>query len=302
MNGTLPLPGQSEDLNKSRDAAEYSMDETESGLLEGASAQIEVFDGSKSYEAQPKSESGAKKPIKYVYDEIEEENLNLNANENASAASSSSSNYKKVLSMFARNFYKLKYLALILAFLINFFMLFYKARKLSTEGVDMTGGMGGEDGGDDDEANLVEVIMMDPDEYYIEHFLKALAFIHSLVAFGMMVAYYVLKVPLVIFKREKEIARKLEFQGMWIAEQPSEDDLRSHWDKLVLNTRTYPEMYWDKFVKKKVKSKYAEQFDMEQLCKLLGISADSDEYKFDSSKSQGGDADKAAESTSTLSK
>jgi ryanodine receptor 2 len=288
------LAGLDKHLNKSRDA-EYSADEAETGLLEGSSAQIEVFDGSKGYEAQP----GAKKPIKYAYEENEEENANLNANETASAASSSSSNYKKVLSMFARNFYKLKYLALILAFLINFFMLFYKARKLSTEGVDMTGGMGGED---DDEANLVEVIMMDPDEYYIEHFLKALAFIHSLVAFGMMVAYYVLKVPLVIFKREKEIARKLEFQGMWIAEQPSEDDLRSHWDKLVLNTRTYPEMYWDKFVKKKVKSKYAEQFDMEQLCKLLGVSADSDEYKFDSSKSQGGDADKAAESTSPLSK
>ena len=97
---------------------------------------------------------------------------------------------------------------------------------------------------------------MDPDEYYIEYFLKILAFIHSLVAFAMMVAYYVLKVPLVIFKREKEVARKLEFEGLWIAEQPSEDDLRSHWDKLVISTATYPEMYWDKFVKKKVKNKY----------------------------------------------
>lgn len=96
------------------------------------------------------------------------------------------------------------------------------------------------------------------------------------------------KVPLVIFKREKEIARKLEFQGLWIAEQPSDDDLRSHWDKLVLSTRTFPDMYWDKFVKKKVKTKYQEQFDLQQLSKLLGLNAQQDEYKF-------GQASKAAE-------
>jgi hypothetical protein len=40
-------------------------------------------------------------------------------------------------------------------------------------------------------------------------------------------------------------------------------------------------MYWDKFIKKKVKSKYAEQFDLQQLCKLLGISATADEYKIE---------------------
>jgi ryanodine receptor 2 len=68
---------------------------------------------------------------------------------------------------------------------------------------------------------------------------------------------------------------------MWIAEQPSDDDLRSHWDKLVLSTPTYPEMYWDKFIKKKVKNKYQEQFDIEQLCKLLGISSKIDEFNLD---------------------
>ena len=33
-------------------------------------------------------------------------------------------------------------------------------------------------------------------------------------------------VPLAIFKREKEIARRLEFDGLYIAEQPSDDDMR----------------------------------------------------------------------------
>ena len=92
--------------------------------------------------------------------------------------------------------------------------------------------------------------------------------------------------PLLIFKREKEIAKKLEFEGMWIAEQPSDDDLRSHWDKLVIRTPSYPAVYWDKFVKKKVKSKYGEQYDFQQLCRLLGINPEVDEFKFDGSEAK----------------
>lgn len=117
-----------------------------------------------------------------------EEDLNLaNAARAEPAGSSMSAKYKSIMFMLARNFYKLKYLALVLAFLINFLMLFYKARKLTRDTYE-------EPGDDVDEDDIVEVIMMDPDEYYIEHMLKAFAFIHSLVAFSMMVAYYVLKV------------------------------------------------------------------------------------------------------------
>ena len=46
-----------------------------------------------------------------------------------------------------------------------------------------------------------------------------------------------LKVPLAIFKREKEIARKLEFEGIWIEEQPTRDDIRGQWDALAISTR-----------------------------------------------------------------
>lgn len=45
-----------------------------------------------------------------------------------------------------------------------------------------------------------------------------------------------LQVPLVIFKREKELARKLEFDGLYITEQPEDDDVKGQWDRLVLNT------------------------------------------------------------------
>lgn len=35
----------------------------------------------------------------------------------------------------------------------------------------------------------------------------------------MLVGYYHLKIPLGIFKREKEIARRMEFDGLYISEQ-----------------------------------------------------------------------------------
>jgi ryanodine receptor 2 len=111
-----------------------------------------------------------------------------------------------------------------------------------------------ETGGEEEEEDVEELVSMSESSYYLEHILRFLAICHSLAGFSMLVAYYCLKVPLVIFKREKEIARKLEFDGLWIAEQPGEDDLKSHWDKLVLSTSSFPDSYWDKFVKKKVSS------------------------------------------------
>lgn len=93
---------------------------------------------------------------------------------------------------------------------------------------------------------------------------------HTAVSFFIAIAYYCLKVPLVIFKREKEISRSLEFDGLWIAEQPSEE-IKGQWDKLVLSTKSFPDFYWDKFVKKKVRNKYSEQYDYDQISKLLGM-------------------------------
>lgn len=118
--------------------------------------------------------------------------------------------------------------------------------KVTGEGVD---GGAGNDTADDD---LGEFVVIEEDVSYLEPIMRTLAFVHSLVSLSMLVAYYCLKVPLVIFKREKEIARMLEFEGLWIAEQPSEDDIKCHWDKLVISTVSFPQSYWDKFVKKKV--------------------------------------------------
>ena len=52
----------------------------------------------------------------------------------------------------------------------------------------------------------------------------------------LLISMFCLQVPLVVFKREKEIARKLEFDGLYITEQPSDDDIKGQWDRLVINT------------------------------------------------------------------
>lgn len=71
----------------------------------------------------------------------------------------------------------------------------------------------------------------------MEHVMRLAAMLHSLVSLAMLIAYYHLKVPLAIFKREKEIARRLEFDGLYIAEQPEDDDIKAHWDKLVISAK-----------------------------------------------------------------
>lgn len=112
---------------------------------------------------------------------------------------------------------------------------------------------------------------VDEDFFYMEHVMKVAAVLHSIVSLCMLIAYYHLKVPLAIFKREKEIARRLEFDGLFIAEQPEDDDIKSHWDKLVISAKSFPVNYWDKFVKKKVRQKFCETYDFDSISNLLGM-------------------------------
>ncbi|NXV74158.1 RYR1 protein, partial [Atlantisia rogersi] len=79
------------------------------------------------------------------------------------------------------------------------------------------------------------------------------------------------QIPLVIFKREKEVARRLEFSGLYITEQPPDDDVKGQWDRLVLNAQSFPSNYWDKFVKRKVLEKYGDIYGRERIAELLGM-------------------------------
>lgn len=200
----------------------------------------------------------------------------------------------RAVSFLARNFYNLKYVALVLAFSINFMLLFYKVTSFAEEGegsgeeelilgsgsgdgADVGGsglggsGDGGSGDGDFEDDDIPELVHVDEDFFYMEHVLRIAAMLHSLVSLAMLIAYYHLKVPLAIFKREKEIARRLEFDGLFIAEQPEDDDFKSHWDKLVISAKSFPVNYWDKFVKKKVRQKYSETYDFDSISNLLGM-------------------------------
>ncbi|KAL0182817.1 hypothetical protein M9458_022192, partial [Cirrhinus mrigala] len=97
-------------------------------------------------------------------------------------------------------------------------------------------GSGGEDGGDDDDEEGPVYYFLEESTGYMQPTLACLAIVHTVIAFLSIIGYNCLKIPLVIFKREKELARKLEFDGLYITEQPEDDDIKGQWDRLVLNT------------------------------------------------------------------
>jgi len=98
---------------------------------------------------------------------------------------------------------------------------------------------GGEDGddGDEDEDDPDEYVHVNEQFYYLDYVIRMLGMTHAFLSFCMLIAYYNLKVPLAVFKREKEVARRLEFDGLYLVEQPEDDDVKAHWDKLVISAK-----------------------------------------------------------------
>ncbi|CAI9554169.1 unnamed protein product [Staurois parvus] len=188
----------------------------------------------------------------------------------------------KFMNYLSRNFYNLRFLALFLAFAINFILLFYKVSD-SPKGEEDFEGSGMEEelsildegsgaGGDEeDEDDGIVYFFLEESTGYMQPTLSFLSIVHTLISFLCIIGYNCLKVPLVIFKREKELARKLEFDGFYITEQPEDDDIKGQWDRLVLNTPSFPNNYWDKFVKRKVLDKYGDIYGRERIAELLGM-------------------------------
>ncbi|KAK1793405.1 hypothetical protein P4O66_011783 [Electrophorus voltai] len=177
----------------------------------------------------------------------------------------------KILNYLARNFYNLRFLALFVAFAINFILLFYKVTGEESEEVDPWTRRG-----DEEEEGVVEYFVLQESTGYMAPTLRFLAVLHTIISCLCVLGYYYLKVPLVVFKREKEIARKLEFDGLYITEQPSDDDIKGQWDRLVINTPSFPNNYWDKFIKRKasrirVINKYGDLYGAERIAELLGL-------------------------------
>ncbi|GCB62217.1 hypothetical protein scyTo_0009481, partial [Scyliorhinus torazame] len=169
----------------------------------------------------------------------------------------------KTVNYLARNFYNLRFLALFVAFAINFILLFYKVTEPPADDEEGDFSFWNDDS--------VDYYVLQETTGYMAPTLTFLAIIHTIISMLCIIGYYVLKVPLVIFKREKEIARKLEFDGLYITEQPSDDDIKGQWDRLVINTPSFPNNYWDKFVKRKVINKYGDLYGVERIAELLGV-------------------------------
>ncbi|RVE60099.1 hypothetical protein OJAV_G00195020 [Oryzias javanicus] len=198
---------------------------------------------------------------------------------------------RKLLNYFARNFYNMRMLALFVAFAINFILLFYKVSTSSSlvEGKEAVYSSStsvqwdhqpeewaeakerGMEGNGKPVKPVTVRFVLEESSGYMEPMLRILAVLHTVISFFCIIGYYCLKVPLVIFKREKEVARKLEFDGLYITEQPSEDDIKGQWDRLVINTQSFPNNYWDKFVKRKVMDKYGEFYGHDRISELLGL-------------------------------
>ncbi|XP_028459753.1 LOW QUALITY PROTEIN: ryanodine receptor 2 [Perca flavescens] len=186
-----------------------------------------------------------------------------------------STHNKSLLNYFARNFYNMRLLALFVAFAINFILLFYKVASLPAsqeEEVVVTSGNSEDlDSAADDDKQGRDYFVLEESSGYMEPSLRFLAVAHTIISFCCIIGYYCLKLPLVIFKREKEVARRLEFDGLYVTEQPAEEDIKGQWDRLVINAPSFPSNYWDKFVKKKVMDKYGDFYGCEKISELLGL-------------------------------
>ncbi|XP_034756957.1 ryanodine receptor 3 isoform X9 [Etheostoma cragini] len=176
----------------------------------------------------------------------------------------------KIVNYLARNFYTLRFLALFVCFAINFILLFYKVTEPDEE-IDEETTWDGEEDDDEDTLFDMDEFSLQESTGYMLPTLRFLAVFHTVISLVCLVGYYCLKVPLVVFKREKEIARKLEFDGLYITEQPSDDDIKGQWDRLVINTPSFPNNYWDKFIKRKVINKYGDLYGAERIAELLGL-------------------------------
>lgn len=237
--GTVPVEGVKADGGES--AAEPGAEEGKA--VEGTPSTVTQVEGKKEEKKEEKEEEGAGSGVVLEEPEVPKQ-------ESPSILSSINfGNYiHRFVCFLARNFYNLKYIALFVAFMINFILLFYRVSVIDdeddasgsgslTEIISGSGSGDEEDGsGDSDQVTSGEDLDGDgdPDEwihieekyYYMNPMIRALAIIHAILSFCMLVGYYHLKLPLGIFKREKEIARQMEFEGLFISDQPADDDIK----------------------------------------------------------------------------
>jgi hypothetical protein len=155
---------------------------------------------------------------------------------------------QKFLAMFSRSYYDAKKVALAVVFAINIILLSYKAIG-SSENYD--------------------VLLLEDQPSYLQLVLNLLSVLHFAASVSVLIGYIHLKIPLVIFKYEKYIARELEFRGTWITRPP--DWSAGYWHLLVIRSWSFPGNYWDKMVKQRVMNRYAQTVGPKTATKILNL-------------------------------
>ncbi|XP_060734913.1 ryanodine receptor 2 isoform X4 [Tachysurus vachellii] len=255
-------------MNPSIHQAALSEEEDEE---EGKHSETEKAEGEDNEKKQPRKEDEEKRRFRRMsFHKATESEV-----QESSTWKIINSQKTKLLNYFARNFYNMRVLALCVAFSINFILLFYKVSSGEAESVSLS---------DLSDENSESVCFILEENGYMKPLLHFLAVLHTLISFGSIIGYYCLKVPLVVFKREKELARKLEFDGLYVTQRPADDDIRGQWDRLVINTPSFPSNYWDKFVKRKVMAKYGEMYGSERISELLGLDKKTLDFSYEARK------------------
>ncbi|CAI8034630.1 Ryanodine receptor 2 [Geodia barretti] len=170
----------------------------------------------------------------------------------------------------ARHYYRLNSVKLLVTFLINVALLSFTVQSLSQEQSAVSG--------DTCEANsslhtsAASLCSETVELIWNPLYLKLLSLFHFLLSLLLILSYWNLKVPLIIFKREKEIARRLETKHTWLGSRPGWSPgignvwewgmadwwawLCDMWDSTVISAPSFPRNYWDKQVKDRVRSQF----------------------------------------------
>ncbi|CAI5451931.1 unnamed protein product [Caenorhabditis angaria] len=204
------------------------------------------------------------------------------------AESNSSKSRGSILNMLARNFKTIEKTTLYLAFFINVILLFHRVDITHVETTEVA--TEGEDE-EDIESIFITGLEFPFLEYEITGWMLSqvlywISVLHLSTSFALLVSFYQLKIPLITFKREKEVARKLMFDGCWITEEDSEelgivDTFMWYLDRIVISAKSFPMMYWDKFVRRKTRQKFKDQVDEETLTSILGEEKMSTDSSYD---------------------
>lgn len=148
----------------------------------------------------------------------------------------------------ARHYYRLDYVKLFLTFFINVLLLTFRVPSYLESEERQDGN---------------ETVLELGGSFWNPILLNSFSLLHFLLSAVLIGSYWHLKVPLIIFKREKQVARQLEDKLLWVKQSPSR--AMEYWDSIVISASSFPHKYWDKQVKKRV----CDQFSGEKRCAVV---------------------------------